>query len=501
MGGGGGSGHDNQGHGADGADGGGIIIVMAAEIHANGYRLKANGAHAPPPTAVPGDDNNDHDGGGGGGAGGSVLIHLRNPQNSQVIAEAKGGDGTTMQRDHGSGGGGGGGMIRVNDNPNYFVNSTLRGAQGDPTSSAVNRANSGFNGGKWVDTTLIQAKFSEPPLFFAQKQSISECDGSATLKSNVAGGHGTVTYRLMHNSQQIASNASGIFRNLVAGQYTIIANDECTEVRTNLQAVTYQPLSSSDRFVQPMRCDSLGSFFIAIAGGKPPLRFQLQGRPGWQTNSRFEHLYPRNYHFTAEDARGCFIRDSFEIKNLSAPLNVTIHPDVTDITILKGDTLRLSATTDANYLIIGQYAWDAGFGLSSRTDSMPVYRLNESQRIKLTLRDQFGCEGTDEINIIAIQDTIYIPNVIMIPSENPENGLFVPMRGKGEVTVLLFQVFDRWGNMVFQRENFAAGDLSFAWDGTLNGTPLPPGVYVYLVTLKFRDETIKILAGDITLIR
>lgn len=502
MGGGGGSGHDNEGHGANAGDGGGIIIIMAAEIHGNGNKIKANGADAASPTVVPGDDRNDHDGGSGGGAGGSVLIQLQNPQNSQVIAEASGGDGTTMRRDHGSGGGGGCGLIAVNQKPQFFLGQLRGGSQGDPGSNDDNRAKRGGSETPRLTLELFQAKSFEPPLFFAKKQSISECDGSATLQSSVSGGRGTVTYRLIRGGQEITKNTTGLFRNLTAGQYSIIANDECTEVTTNLEAVTYPPLSSSNRFVQPMRCDSLGSYFIAIAGGKLPLRFQLRGRPGWQTTSHFEHLNPGMYHFIAEDARGCSIPDSFEIEDLSAPLNVTIHPDSSIIKILKGDTLRLRATTDAPYRIIGQYAWDAGFGLSSRTDSMPLYQLNESQTILLTLRDQFGCEGTDEVSIIAIQDTIYyFPNVISIPSENPENGLFVPMRGKGDVTVVLFQVFDRWGNMVFQRENFAAGDTSFAWDGTVNGATAPPGVYIYLVTLKFRDGTMKILAGDMTLIR
>lgn len=502
MGGGGGAGQDNNSHGASGANGGGIIIILASEINCNGHKIKANGDNAPPPGVVNGDSENDHDGGGGGGGGGSVLIQLAHGQSSNLNIEAKGGEGTTMRRNHGSGGGGGGGLIRISKRPNVLIWDVSGGFAGDNTSPNNNKATNGALGFRFIDASFSvpQATSSEPPLFFSQRFPIAECDGSATIKTEVKGGRGTISYRLVANGQTLLTNATGDFSGLKAGNYTVVAEDDCAVVQTNIVAVTYPSLSVGQFKAQPLRCDSLGSLLAVINGGKPQLRYQINAQ-GWQSSGLFEHLYPGDYLFEVEDARKCMLKQAFSIADSSAPLGVTILPDIPVIDMLKGDTLVLSAQTDASYKVLAKYAWDFGFGLSSRTDSTPVYRLNESQALQLTMRDQYGCEGTDEVYVRVRQDTIYLPNVLQVPSTNAENGLFVPQMGGGSAKILDFYVYNRWGNIVFQRKDFEAGDTAFAWDGTRNGTLLNPGVYVYFVRVQFRDGRVLLYRGDVALIR
>ncbi|MEO1449705.1 MAG: gliding motility-associated C-terminal domain-containing protein, partial [Bacteroidota bacterium] len=57
-------------------------------------------------------------------------------------------------------------------------------------------------------------------------------------------------------------------------------------------------------------------------------------------------------------------------------------------------------------------------------------------------------------------------------------------------------IFDRWGRLVYRSNN-----PDFKWDGTLNGTPVQEGVYVYRVKAStFRGENIE-RSGSITLVR
>lgn len=110
MGGGGGAGTTNNGTGtpgngfaSSGAAGGGIVIVSANAIVGPGY-IKANGAA--------GNISVQNDGAGGGGAGGSILIFSKTGSLTNVIAQAKGGNGGSNEisggPSHGPGGGGGG---------------------------------------------------------------------------------------------------------------------------------------------------------------------------------------------------------------------------------------------------------------------------------------------------------------------------------------------------------------------------------------------------------
>jgi hypothetical protein len=106
MGGAGGEGHDNGGNGSTGTNGGGIILIKAANI-TNGasYTISANGV-----------DNTfvaSGDGSGGGGAGGSILMDVSGSYTNAVTISAKGGKGGDHNNNncHGTGGGGGGGVI------------------------------------------------------------------------------------------------------------------------------------------------------------------------------------------------------------------------------------------------------------------------------------------------------------------------------------------------------------------------------------------------------
>jgi len=59
------------------------------------------------------------------------------------------------------------------------------------------------------------------------------------------------------------------------------------------------------------------------------------------------------------------------------------------------------------------------------------------------------------------------------------------------------QIFDRWGNMLFE-----SWDQEIGWDGyNENGKLLPMGVYVYKLDLFFEDGSSTVRIGDVTLIR
>jgi len=86
-----------------------------------------------------------------------------------------------------------------------------------------------------------------------------------------------------------------------------------------------------------------------------------------------------------------------------------------------------------------------------------------------------------------------IPNVFT-PNGDGFNDYFM-IRNPNQVNYTL-DVFNRWGNLVFQ------GNQNYFWDGTFNGEPTPAGVYFYVLTATTPDGTFtKEFHGSVTILR
>ncbi len=88
-----------------------------------------------------------------------------------------------------------------------------------------------------------------------------------------------------------------------------------------------------------------------------------------------------------------------------------------------------------------------------------------------------------------------MPNAFS-PNGDGMNDQIFPIQ-VGDATLLLFEIFNRWGERVFT----GSGDV-LKWDGTHKGKDEELGVYVYL--LRFRDNKTNkefFRKGNITLVR
>ena len=114
----------------------------------------------------------------------------------------------------------------------------------------------------------------------------------------------------------------------------------------------------------------------------------------------------------------------------------------------------------------------------------------------LTVTSSFGCAVTDSI-IVRRSCHIGIPNVFT-PNGDGANDYFFPrdLLAAG-LTYFRMQVFNRWGQVVFETSRISGR----GWDGRLNGTEQPQGVYIYLVEVSYANGTSEKYRGNVTLIR
>jgi gliding motility-associated-like protein len=113
----------------------------------------------------------------------------------------------------------------------------------------------------------------------------------------------------------------------------------------------------------------------------------------------------------------------------------------------------------------------------------------------------FCGEATDEISVVYDKcDGLFIPNAFT-PDFDGVNDDFA-LYSDGDVKqVLQFEIYDRWGELIFSTSGPVNNLRDFKWDGTYRGKIAPAGVYVYVVDVIFKDDSVQLFKGDVTLIR
>lgn len=111
-----------------------------------------------------------------------------------------------------------------------------------------------------------------------------------------------------------------------------------------------------------------------------------------------------------------------------------------------------------------------------------------------------GCQDTVQIRVSVDKErNVFAPNIFS-PNDDGNNDLFF-LSGTDFVSVNEMNIYDRWGNLVYSSASGSLGESGIAWDGTYNGNPVNPGVYVWYAELEWLDGFKKNLAGDITVLR
>jgi gliding motility-associated-like protein len=135
-------------------------------------------------------------------------------------------------------------------------------------------------------------------------------------------------------------------------------------------------------------------------------------------------------------------------------------------------------------------------------DQNPLFTYTEAGNYEavLVVKSSYGCYDTIIKTIVVYEDFgIYVPNTFT-PNGDLINELFQP-KGFG-ITKFEMQIFDRWGEKVFETTDFNEG-----WDGKYHSKNdvaykiLPTGVYVYKIKLVNVSGQGKDLTGHVTLLR
>lgn len=246
------------------------------------------------------------------------------------------------------------------------------------------------------------------------------------------------------------------------------------------------------------RCHGETNGYVGVAnlvGGKEPFQYTIDGET-YGSNDQFPNLPPGDYTITVLDAAGCTIETTVTI----------VDPDPFEIEL--GDNLIVEIGESVDWLAVFQarisrndivsIEWTKDGQIISTIDTV---RATDAGTYTVTVTDVNGCQASDAINLVVkIKRRVFIPNAFTPNDDGNNDGLTV--YGDDLVkTVTKFEIFDRWGELVWVRENFDPNDQYLGWDGTFKGKDMMPAVFVYKATVEFFDGVQETFYGDFTLIR
>ncbi len=171
--------------------------------------------------------------------------------------------------------------------------------------------------------------------------------------------------------------------------------------------------------------------------------------------------------------------------NYSVTLNVVPLPVsgfLTDTVYFDGQT-RLEAAE--GYF---QYAWNSG-------DSTSSILVNSEGWYKVTMKTPEGCTATDSVMMLYSFVPLNMPNAFT-PNGDGKNEEFRPVTLPEKISSFSMLIYNRWGQLVF-----STNDVGRGWDGRVNGSPAPMGVYTYTLTYGNPKGENRKKTGVVTLVR
>jgi gliding motility-associated-like protein len=296
------------------------------------------------------------------------------------------------------------------------------------------------------------------------------------------------------------SNSAGTadLDNLPAGSYTLMVTDQNGCIKEATTQISQPALLTAQTASKDVACfgDRNGSITLTTQGGTPPYQYSLDNQT-FIGSSVFIGLRAGDYNLFVKDAYGCTF---FTQATVIEPDEFTVDAGE-DQSIVLGDSISLTAVAN-NAQGAVEFVWSAPYEGTLSCTECPVVIAKPGYTITYELYgiDANGCEDTDFINVIVNK-----PRMVAVPTGFTPNGDGMNDRllvhGQKDTRILIFQVFDRWGELLYEAADFEVNSDSVGWDGNFRDQPMSAGVYVWRLTAEYVDGVRETYKGQTTLIR
>ncbi|UFH52341.1 gliding motility-associated C-terminal domain-containing protein [Spirosoma sp. KNUC1025] len=153
-----------------------------------------------------------------------------------------------------------------------------------------------------------------------------------------------------------------------------------------------------------------------------------------------------------------------------APIPTIQLPE--SMTTYKGNTFTMDPVYSGNP---NQFQWTSGQYLDNPTLANPMVTAIENDiTYTIDVKNSSGCEAKDTIRI-TVYAGVWVPDAFS-PNGDGQNDVW-DLPGIEAFPDAIVTVFNRWGEIIYSSDK----GYPHPFDGTLNGTSLPGGMYAYTV--------------------
>ncbi len=164
------------------------------------------------------------------------------------------------------------------------------------------------------------------------------------------------------------------------------------------------------------------------------------------------------------------------VRTLYHPINAIVTPDTF---LIKGTTM----IPQVRHRCVRQFSWSPAAYVADPSQEMPELMPDTSTTFVLRMEED-RCTGYDSLFIQVIDTAdVQCPRLLLPSAFTPNGDALNDRYGISNFYIVeqlhFFQIFDRWGNVVFHTT-----DKNATWDGTFQGKALNPGTYAYKISYR-----------------
>lgn len=348
------------------------------------------------------------------------------------------------------------------------------------------------------DTRILNVVIFEPERLEAT-ETLSDyggfnvsCAAAADGTLTVMPSGGTLPYVIAWEDGGVGFTRSG----LAAGDYTYLVTDRMGCTTRRLVRLRPPTRIGTDLMLNEPDCTGPNSGSVSVldafGGAGGPYRYRLDAGPAKPIDSTFTGLSAGNYNLTLEDQNGCTTERTFTFLGKAIPQ--IFLPDVLAAEL--GTSISLTPSTlDADSLF---YELPPGATLLDSTTNGVRLLATTPGFIHVTAVSPDSCSVRDSVEIALIRNrAVYAPTAFS-PNGDGVNDVFFLNPGPGVAQIQSLRVFDRWGGEVFSATDAMTAENG--WDGR-SGRNLPAGTYVWTARALFLDGEVRMLRGNVVLLR